>query len=154
MLYIYTEKKPRKNPHQLQQVALESEGHKLSHLVDLDHFAHVRGTNSRARLKCRVCKGNTGFFCLNCTPNIEDFKTIYAVCNVSTGRSCFLEHYPNQIVAQQNQNQITQMPPQIMTQIQQHPHMHVHHQQQHQQQQHQVIQQQQQQQHQQQGGSR
>ena len=37
------DKRPRKNPHQLHQAALESGQHKISHLVDLEQFAHVRG---------------------------------------------------------------------------------------------------------------
>ena len=72
--------------------------HVIGHLIELPHFKHVRGTDCRARLNCRVCGKKSSAYCVTCSVDpptgkaYADPANLFPICNPTVGRSCFLDH--------------------------------------------------------------
>jgi ribosomal protein S14 len=80
--------------HNLRQTSnrdrINVEAHTTGKLIDLEIYQDIRGTNKRARRRCKHCGGKTSFYCIQCS----DIKNNHFICFCVTNPSCnaFVEH--------------------------------------------------------------
>jgi hypothetical protein len=70
--------------------------HALKSLLECERFQKRRGTNSRAKLTCEICKKQAHSFCASC---YAASGKIHAVCGSGTGRECLLRHAAQRAIA-------------------------------------------------------
>jgi hypothetical protein len=70
--------------------------HALKSLLECGRFQDRRGTTTRAKLACSICKRRAHSYCASCQ---EDSGAIIAVCGSGTGRECLLRHAAQRALA-------------------------------------------------------
>jgi hypothetical protein len=70
--------------------------HALKPLLECERFQNRRGTATRAKLTCEICKRQAHSYCASCTA--ASGRTI-AVCGSGTGRECLLRHAAQRAIA-------------------------------------------------------
>jgi hypothetical protein len=67
----------------------EDPGHVLWPLIECERFESRRGTNTRAKLNCKVCNRRASSYCRTCK---ETMGMTIPICGSGTGRNCFVRH--------------------------------------------------------------
>jgi hypothetical protein len=70
--------------------------HVLKPLIKHERFEDRRGTSTRAKLACEICKRRASTYCLSC---YELTRALIPICGSGTSRDCFVQHARNRAVS-------------------------------------------------------